>query len=188
MLADVTRVHFPSLNGQLAVDLGCGTGEFTLFLSDLGFDAVGVDVSQMALAEARVRHPPRLRFEMINDGRLPLSDSSVDLIWSSEVIEHVFDVMAWLKEAARIMKPRGLIVLTTPYHGLFKTVAVSVFNFAWHFDPLGSHIRFFNKRSLARCLMAAQLRPEVWSGYGRPWPFWKSLFVIARKMDTGLGQ
>ncbi|MDP2895351.1 MAG: class I SAM-dependent methyltransferase [bacterium] len=181
MLAEVIRVNFPSLNGELAVDLGCGTGEFTLFLSDLGFDAVGVDVSQRALAEARARHP-QLRFEIINDERLPLSDSSVDLIWSSEVIEHVFDVMGWLAEANRSLKPGGIMVLTTPYHGFFKMLAVLLTSFGQHFDPRGSHIRFFDKKSLLRCLNAAGFQPCTRSGYGRPWPLWKSFFVVSRKV------
>jgi len=184
MLADVIRMNFASLNGELAVDLGCGTGEFTVFLSELGFRPVGVDVSSKALAEARTRYP-NLKFETIKDGYLPFSDSSVGLIWSSEVIEHVFDVMGWLAEANRSLKPGGIMILTTPYHGFFKMLVVSLINFGRHFDPLGSHIRFFDKRSLARCLLAAGLRPKVWCGYGRPWPFWKSFFVVAEKARIG---
>ena len=182
MLAQVVGGKLGGTDGKLALDLGCGTGEFTGFLSELGFRAVGVDVSENALAEARNRYPG-LAFEVIpRDGRLPLSETSVDLVWSSEVIEHVFDVAGWVAEASRVLKPNGLMVLTTPYHGLLKTIGVSVLNFERHFDPLGSHIRFFIKRSLARCLLAGGLRPEVWSGYGRPWPLWKSFFLVARKM------
>ena len=163
------------------LDAGCGNGVFTAFLSELGFDAKGIDISGTAIGKARQRYPG-IRFEVasLEDG-LPFKNEEFDVIWCTEVLEHLFDVEAALAEINRVLRANGKLVLTMPYHGLVKNIAISVLSFDRHYDPGGPHIRFFTRRSLHLCLRRAGFVLERSEGVGRFWPVWMSHFVVARK-------
>lgn len=109
-----------------------------------------------------------------------------DAVWCSEVIEHVFDVWGFLTSVHRILAESGRLVLTTPYHGLVKNLALSLRGYANHYNPFGGHIRFFCRRSLERCLRHCGFAVEQWRGYGRFWPLYRSFFVVARKATQPL--
>jgi SAM-dependent methyltransferase len=167
--------------GGSVLDLGCGCGIFTAWLKEAGYDAVGADVSEKALSSARRKHEG-IRFLRLNDdGALPFADSSFDAVWASEVLEHVLDVGAFLSEVRRVLKPGGLLILTTPYHGILKNVLVAVLKFDRHFDPEGPHIRFFDRKGLTRCLDRAGFAPLSWRGIGRLPGLYRTWFVVAAR-------
>ena len=93
--------------------LGSGSGDFTALLAQAGAHPVGVEVAQAALDRARQRHP-ELDFRLVPiDGPLPLEDNSFDLVWASEVIEHIADTARSLSEIRRVLVPRGRLLVTT---------------------------------------------------------------------------
>jgi SAM-dependent methyltransferase len=135
--------------GDRALDVGCGTGEFTAALSEAGAAAVGVEVAEAALARARRRHPG-LEFRLVGiEGPLPFEDSSFELVWASEVIEHVTDTARWLSEVRRVMVPRGRLLVTTPSHGRLRVALGGVERFS---EPLGDHLHLYTKASLRTLL------------------------------------
>jgi SAM-dependent methyltransferase len=142
LLADVRA-------GERALDLGCGTGEFTAELARAGANAVGVEVAEAALARARARHPA-IDFRLAPiDGPLPLEDSEFQLVWCSEVIEHVADTARWLSEVRRVLAPGGRLLLTTPSHGRLRVALGGVERFS---EPLGDHLHLYTRRSLEQLL------------------------------------
>lgn len=168
-------------NRLRVLDAGCGSGWFLERLDRAGFEAHGVDLSSTAAAEARKRCPAAQVQAASLEERLPFPDGHFDAIWSTEVIEHVFDPKAFLEELNRVLRPGGLLVLTTPYHGLAKNLAIAVAGFDRHFDPVGPHIRFFTIPSMYRLLAETGFKSPAWRGIGRFWPLYKSMFVTARK-------
>ena len=163
------------------LDAGCGSGEFTQFIRDLGYDVEGIDIAQSAIDRARSRFSD-LRFSVgsLEQG-LPFSDSVFDAVWSTEVLEHLFDVHAGLAEMNRVLRPGGLLLLTTPYHGRFKNLLIALGDFEKHYNPYISHIRFFTKRSLTKCLDRAGFSLVSCKGIGRQWPVFMSMFLVAHK-------
>jgi len=140
--------------GERVLDLGCGAGQFSAALAQAGAQTVGVDVTAEALwrAAQRVRG---LDLRLWRDGEpLPLDDSSVDTVWAGEVIEHVVDVAPWLSEVRRVLRPHGMLLLTTPHHGplTMLQLGLSRRRFAEHFEPRSDHVRFFSPRTLRALL------------------------------------
>lgn len=163
------------------LDAGCGSGAFIRFLFEIGFNVTGIDISSVAIS--RVKHimpSAKLAVATLEQG-IPFDEESFAAVWCSEVLEHIFDVHASLAELNRVLVPGGLLVITVPYHGLSKNLLVALFGFERHYNPYLSHIRFFTKKTLEVCLNNAGFAVENWSGIGRCWPMWKSLYVVARK-------
>ena len=161
-------------------DVGCGSGFFTAAMCSWAFAAHGCDTSSEEVRLARSLHPNCDFAACPPDGTFPWPSDFCDAVWCSEVLEHVLDVPAFLREIRRVLKPDGLLILTTPFHGLAKNIAVALLNFTKHYDPLGFHIRFFDRRGLVSCLRDSGCTVTSISGIGRVWPFYRSFFVVAR--------
>jgi SAM-dependent methyltransferase len=154
--------------GERVLDLGCGAGRFVAALRDHGADPVGVDVADGALERARRNVPGADLRRLEDDGSLPLGHGSVDLVWCSEVLEHVADTDGLLLEVRRVLRPRGRLVVTTPFHGRVQGAWTALTGFEGHFDPAGDHLRFYTRRSLAAQLDRAGLPAQVQAWGGPP--------------------
>lgn len=135
--------------GDRALDLGCGNGAFTALLAQANAEPVGVDVAEGALRRARASHPG-IRFVLAPfEGPLPLEDVAFDVVWASEVIEHVADTARWLSEVRRVLRPGGRLLLTTPNHG---RLAILVGGLERHAQPLSDHLHLYTRKSLRQIL------------------------------------
>jgi SAM-dependent methyltransferase len=135
--------------GDRALDVGSGTGDFTAALADAGAVPIGVEVAEAALARARARHADR-DFRLVPvDGPLPFEDGSFELVWASEVIEHVTDTARWLSEVRRVLVPGGRLLVTTPAHGRLRVALGGIERFS---EPLGDHLHLYTRRSLRTLL------------------------------------
>jgi 2-polyprenyl-3-methyl-5-hydroxy-6-metoxy-1,4-benzoquinol methylase len=138
------------VDGERVLDVGCGEGWFTAALARAGARPVGVDVAEEPLRRARAAHP-ELDLRLLADGQpWGHDDASFDVVWAGEVIEHVADTAAWLSEVRRMLRSGGALLLSTPAHGALTLarLALSRRAFAHHFDPLGEHLRFYNRQTL----------------------------------------
>src|SRR5262249_28602307 len=115
--------HLPR-DGVIA-DAGCGAGRWPIHLRRLGYRVVGVDISREAGREARARDPGGPI--AVGDVRsLPLKDRSVDAGLSVGVVEDdESGPDAAVREARRILKPGGLLILSVPFNNLFRRVLVN---------------------------------------------------------------
>jgi len=175
--------YIPKDKGLIIVDLGYGDGIIIEEMLKINPTAkyIGLDVSDIALQMAATRLPDVKFYKIPYDGTFPLKDESVDFIFTSEVIEHVYDTEYAFSEMSRILKPRGRLLLTTPYHGFIKNLLISLLAFDKHFDPTGITIRYFSKKTLFSCLRKASLEILKHSYYGRFYPFPMSIVVLAEK-------
>ncbi|MGZ4217234.1 MAG: class I SAM-dependent methyltransferase [Solirubrobacteraceae bacterium] len=135
--------------GDRVLDLGCGDGRFAQEIARMGAKPIGVEVAQAAIDRARAGHPD-LDFRLAPiDGPLPLDDVSFDVVWTSEVIEHVADTARWLSEVRRVLVPRGRLLLTTPSYGRLRVAVGGIEAFS---DPLGDHLHLYTRASLKALL------------------------------------
>jgi 2-polyprenyl-3-methyl-5-hydroxy-6-metoxy-1,4-benzoquinol methylase len=144
----------PAERPRRALDVGCGQGRFAAELRRAGFTVVAADVAEEPLRRARASYPA-LDFRLLPlQAPWPLEDAAFDVVWAGETIEHVVDTAGWLSEVRRVLRPGGILVLSTPAHGRLAMLglAVSGRKFDAHFDPRADHLRFYSSRSLARLL------------------------------------
>ncbi|HTE64306.1 MAG TPA: class I SAM-dependent methyltransferase [Solirubrobacteraceae bacterium] len=154
--------------GERVLDLGCGAGRFVAALRDAGADPVGVELADAALARAR-RNVPGADLRLVAaDGSLPLGHGEVDLVWCSEVLEHVPDTLGFLTEIRRVLRPGGRLLVTVPDHGRFKRTLLALAHYDAHYDPLGDYVRFYTRRSLTRALHGTGFEDVALSSLGGP--------------------
>jgi len=129
------------------LDVGCGTGANLELLSQFG-DAEGVDVSPEALAFCRARG-----LENVKQGeaeRLPYEDSSFDLVTGLDVVEHLDDDLAGLKEMRRVLRREGRALLFVP-----------AFMFLWGVqDDVSNHRRRYTLNGLKQVVTQAGFEVE----------------------------
>ena len=173
----------PRESGVSILDFGCGKGEIIGAIKKLNPEAkcTGLDVSKIAIDFAAKDRPGAI-FHVIEDGgKFPLADNSMDFIFSSEVIEHIYDTENAFREMSRVLKPDGEALLTCPYHGFIKNLAIILFGFDEHFSPTGPHVRFFSKKTLFSLLHQNRFEILKHGYYGRFYPISHSIFVLAKK-------
>lgn len=111
-LSSVATEEFGSIENLIALDIGCGVGNFETLLSKRFHRLVGVDVSSESIAIARRRNPG-IEFNVFGGKEVPFSDCSFDLVFTVCVMHHV-PVEGWdafLDEAFRVLRPGGLFVI-----------------------------------------------------------------------------
>jgi SAM-dependent methyltransferase len=97
------------------LDLGCGTGYGSNVMAKVARKVVGVDISKEAIIYANEHFNTRkVSFHSEDCARLGLADKSFDVVVSFEVIEHIKDYTALIKEAKRVLTNNGIFILSTP--------------------------------------------------------------------------
>ncbi len=136
------------------LDVGCGEGHFAAALQRVGAEVVAVDVAAEPLSRARSRHPA-LDLRLVEpEAALPFEDTSFDMVWAGETIEHVADTAQWLSELRRVLRSGGLLLISTPDHGPLSRLWIGLSRAAFQarFDPRADHLRFYTRQLLADLL------------------------------------
>lgn len=168
------------------LDMGCGNGEMTQRLIAEGFDVVGIDASQTGIDIAKRKHPDRFFLHDVSADKLPdeVGDRPFDIVISTEVIEHLYAPRAYMALIRRTLQSRrGDVILSTPYHGYLKNVALAVSGkMDTHYSPLwdGGHIKFWSRKTLTALLEEFGFEVTEFQGAGRLPYLWKSMILRAK--------
>jgi SAM-dependent methyltransferase len=145
------------------IDLGCGRGEFLALAAAGGRAGLGLERERAAAAQLAGEGRSVLVADL---GRgLPFRDAAFDGASLVEVIEHVLAAEALVAELARVVRPGGWLLVTTP----------NVVHWRYRWRTLigrppkqeGRHVRFFTRRTLARLLARGGFAPRRRASFGR---------------------
>jgi SAM-dependent methyltransferase len=103
----------PFCTGAVVLEAGCGEGYGADRIAAVAGTVVGLDYDAAATRHVAAAYP-RVRAARGNLARLPLADGGVDVVASLQVIEHLWDQPGFLAECARVLRPAGTLLLTTP--------------------------------------------------------------------------
>ena len=143
----------PAQSGTL-LDLGCGQGEMSRHLRDLGWQVEGADVSEDNVA--RLKELGFVAHRMDLNEPLPFADASFDAVTLLDVLEHVVKAELLVEEIHRILRPGGRFLLSTPNQAFYKRRLRALLG--REPDEEGYHFRFFIRRKLRRLLERRGLR------------------------------
>lgn len=181
-----------TLRARQVLDLGCGNGELSHAMANAGFEVVGCDADENGISLAR-RENSGARFEVasVYDDPVKLGSRDFDVVVTAEVIEHLFLPRHLPRFAASVLRPGGHLIVTTPYHGYLKNVALAMLG-KWdhHHSPLwdGGHIKFWSRATLTRLLSEEGFTVTNFYGLGRIPYLWKSMILVAQLCDSASQQ
>ncbi len=112
--------HIPS--GGLALDVGCGRSLFSEIDADFAFKVVPGDLEYVGV-RTRAGEVPEQLWAVFDADRLPFADQQFDALFAGEIIEHMSDVGVTLTEWRRVLKPGGVVIVTTPNRERLPAVA-----------------------------------------------------------------
>ncbi len=108
-------VRYVKLEGARVLDIGCGIGTYVRKLGELADRAYGIDVDPARVRKgARVRKDATGGLSVAVSEQLPFATNAFDMVLLNEVIEHVKDDRATLREACRVVRPGGHVVVYAP--------------------------------------------------------------------------
>lgn len=99
--------------GRDVLEAGCGEGYGADLIADVARRVIGLDYDESAVTHVRARYP---RVEMLqgNLAELPLADGAVDVVVNFQVIEHLWDQGQFVGECLRVLRPGGVLLMSTP--------------------------------------------------------------------------
>lgn len=174
------------IDAKRVLDLGAGNGVLCRELAKHGFDVVGVEYDRGGIDIARrtVPHVPFYCFGVQDDPSLLIeTELPFDAVVSTEVIEHLFSPHLLPQYARGVLRQGGHLLLSTPYHGYLKNLALAMLGkwdshhtALWH----GGHIKFWSRATLGELIESNGFAVQGFSGVGRIPYLWKSMVLVAR--------
>lgn len=179
----ILKLLDPNKN-KIILDVGCGNGALSNYLSFKGFSVYGIDASQMGIKIANQTNPGKFFIHDLSSDAIPEEIKNIvfDTIISTEVIEHLYAPRNYIKFCQNILSKtnNGQLIISTPYHGYLKNVLLSLtgkmdahFNVLWD----GGHIKFWSKSTLYALLHEFGFTIRKFIGVGRVKYLWKSMIV-----------
>jgi SAM-dependent methyltransferase len=179
--------------GDRLLDLGCGFGRHAFEAARRGAAVVALDagpeeVAQVrgtvaAMVEAGELAPDHPATAVQGDAlALPFPDATFDRVIASEVLEHIPDDLAAMRELARVLRPGGTMAVTVPRFG------PEAINWALsdeYHDTPGGHVRIYRRATLERRLSSAGLQPTgSHHAHGLHSPYWWLRCVVGPANDA----
>jgi len=172
-------------NKKALLDVGCGNGSLTKILSRFFKNIYAIDNSKSAIYYAKKQRNNNIQFKFgtIKKYQKKFKSLNIDVITAIEVIEHVYSPKLFLSEIKKVMKKKTYLIISTPYHGYFKNLAISLMDkFDKHFNPTweNGHIKFWSINTLEKILICNGFKVEKIYFSGRFFPFSKSMVFVTK--------
>lgn len=184
LLEELAAIPGTGGKGARVFDLGCGNGSVAEAVAKAGFEVSGCDPSLSGIEAARQSRPHLNLFEGSAYEDLQARFGSFPLIYSLEVIEHVYDPRLVMKRAYEMLEPGGRLILSTPYHGYLKNLMLAVTGkMDTHFTALWDHghIKFWSIKTLSILLHEAGFKIHKIHRLGRIPALAMTMMFVAEK-------
>ncbi len=117
----VVTERFTNLHGKTVLDLGCGYGWYTDFLSSVGANVIGCDGSKEMLELAKEKYPS-CTFECFDiEKKLPYESNCFDLVFCNQVIMDIKDFEELFEEVFRILKTKGVFYFSIVHPAFYDS-------------------------------------------------------------------
>lgn len=164
------------------LDIGSGNGSITNKMDEAGYEIIGIEASQDGVQQARKAYPNlQIEFGSAYED-LRSRFGRFDVVICLEVIEHLYSPQILARNIKSLLLPDGFAVVSAPYHGYIKNVALSLagkWDFHHHPEIENGHIKFWSRKTLEAVMASEGLKCSEFYRLGR-------IPVIAKSMMLAL--
>lgn len=134
-------------HGKDVLDIASGEGYGAAFLAQTSRTVIGVELDAASVEYARsIYHAANLKFVVGDAVRIPIGDHSVNIVVSFETIEHIADHEQFFYEVKRVLRPNGLLLISTPDKSVYSALGTAS-------NPF--HVRELTETEFRKTLSAA---------------------------------
>ncbi len=187
-LNPVVRRLVRASGARTVLDARCGNGALCGELARDGLSVVGIDADRQGIEHAAATYPgATFAVESFENDASTLPDAPAggfDCVVSTEVVEHLYAPHEFAQFCFDALRDDGGFIISTPYHGYLKNLALSIANkwdyhhwALWH----GGHIKFWSRPTLTELLTRVGFEVTGFEGIGRLPYLWRSMILVAKK-------
>jgi len=155
--------------GKKVLDVGCYNGYISSLIKQQGNDVLGIDMSDKSVELCKKKGITCIQHDL--ETKLPFKDKEFDVVFMGEIIEHIFDTDGLIKEAKRILRKDGFLVLTTPNLAALSRRIKLLFgknpdieDGLFPVEKNSGHIRYFTACTLRKLLKRDGFTPVLLTG------------------------
>jgi len=173
----VSRFLRPNVQGMKLLEVGCGTGHWSQFFSDCGFEVTGVDISEAMIKTAQSKNIASASFQIADGHSLPFDDNSFDITAAITTLEFTGNAELVLKEMYRCTrKPSGQLLV-----GVLNALASLNRNRQENPESLYAKARLFTPGQIKKLLQLYGKTHVVTAGFISRW---KHLLPLSPFIDA----
>ena len=166
------------------LDVGCGSAWVAKNYLKKQINVYSLDISLVNTIKALKEYPVANHFGITADSyNLPFLDNSFDCIIASEIIEHVIYPDRFIKELIRALKPKGELIITTPYK---EVIRYSLCIHCNQKTPINAHINSFDENILLNLYKGSNLDSVMWKTFGNKLLIFLRTYVILKFLPFSL--
>jgi SAM-dependent methyltransferase len=172
------------LSASKVLDIGTGNGYALQTWKQQGWEVCAMEPDLDGFNIARTAADVDVRQLGVGESLPGEWQNAFDLVISMEVVEHLFDPYLLVQTAKEALKNGGYAVISTPYHGYVKNLALSLVDkWDFHHHPLrvGGHIKFWSKPTLKALFEKGGFTAVSFHCAGRLPYFWKAMVWVFQK-------
>lgn len=144
-----------NVKGLKVLDAGCGPGFISRVLLEMGAEVYSLDFSPNAIRKAKENHHDKLTLIRGDVSNLPFRENMFDVVYATDLIEHLYDGGIFLEETYRVLKPGGRLVLNTDNAWYQQIIG--------YHTKLGSMLKEISRFNLQRFYWAAKATPKIFA-------------------------
>lgn len=172
------RTMPPLPPGGRVLDIGCGRGDFLMACRRKGWQVAGVEQAGAPIMELR----QSLGLDVVSTTELDtLADASFDVVTMWHVFEHMADPRETLREAYRMLKPGGRIIIEVPNFGSWQA---RMGPRDWFHLDVPRHLLHFERETLSAMLLTEKFLPQSWATFSVEYDAFGMLQSILNRMCT----
>ncbi len=169
LITKLVKRYFPNKNISV-LDIGCGTGDYVELFS--GFEYEGLDISDYAIKKLRKKYPSK-KFILGDIFKINF-EKKFDLIFFSEVLEHIEEEALFIEKVYSLLKKGGYILFSVPYNPKL-----------WNYSDIQSHHkRRYTKRHVVELLKKFNIVQMLCYGFPMLRLYWKLTSPLRRTIQS----
>ena len=165
------------------LDVGAGSAWVADTFVNKNLKVTSLDLSMINVEKAKDIIPNNKHSQIVADSfKLPFKNNSYDVIIASEIIEHVIDPKGFVKELFRVVKPKGKLIITTPYKEILRYYLCIHCN---QKTPVHAHIHSFDENILSLLCDDKSLANVHWKTFGNKLLIFLRTYVVLKYLPFG---
>jgi ubiquinone/menaquinone biosynthesis C-methylase UbiE len=168
------------------LDVGSGSAWVAQYFISKNIKVTSLDISKENVLKAKNYYQNSKHSQLVSDSfNLAIKSNTYEVVIASEIIEHVIDPKEFIKELFRVVKPKGKLIITTPYKEKLRYYLCIHCNKK---TPIHAHIHSFDEKILTNLYSGEDLEKITWQTFGNKGLIFLRTYIVLKFLPFPIWQ